>query len=163
MCTWRQIHFRHVEAEGKPSKKSKKGGAKGSVATLKESKKLGRVSQGSYPRKSILREQGKLGSKHTVKFSKGTWHQIKIRERKGPSRGIIKKCAPHERSPCAPKLGERSHEDTLHPRNVRPQGSVGFGEKMYKLKIQTERRSILLLKQRWCRHLLQRDKRSTNL
>ena len=25
----------------------------------------------------IPREQGKLGSKHTVKFSKGTWHQIK--------------------------------------------------------------------------------------
>ena len=25
----------------------------------------------------VLREQGKLGSKHTVKFSKGTWHQTK--------------------------------------------------------------------------------------
>ena len=45
---------------------------------------LGCVSQDSYPRKIILRESGKLGWKHTVKFSRGTWHQIKIRERKGP-------------------------------------------------------------------------------
>ena len=107
------VIFRHVEAQSKPSKMSKKGGAKGSVALLKESAQLGCVSQDSYPRKSIPREEGNLGSKHAVKFSKGTWHQ-KIRERKGPSRGIIQKCEPHERSPCAPKFGERSHEETLH-------------------------------------------------
>ena len=55
-----------------------------------------------------------MGSKHAVKFSKSTWHQIKIRERKGPLRGIIPKCEPHERSPCSPKFVERSHEETLH-------------------------------------------------
>ena len=74
-----------LRRRGSPSKKSKKGGAKGSVASLKESVQLGCVSQDAYPRKSILHEQGKLGSKHAVKFSKGTWHQVKIRERKGPS------------------------------------------------------------------------------
>ena len=56
------------------------------------------------PRKSTLREPGRLGSKHAVKFCKNTLHQIKIRERKGPSRGIIQKCAPLERCPCAPKF-----------------------------------------------------------
>ena len=66
------------------------------------------------PRKSILRKNEKLGSKHAVKFSKSTWHQIKIRERKGPSRGIIQKCEPHERSSCAPGFEERSQEETLH-------------------------------------------------
>ena len=45
----------------KPSKKSKKGGAKGSVALLKESVSLGCVSQDSQRRKSILRKAGKLG------------------------------------------------------------------------------------------------------
>ena len=70
---------RHVEAEGKSSKRSKKGGAKGSVTILKESIQLGCASQDSYLRKCILREPGKFGSKHAVKFSKGTWHQIKIR------------------------------------------------------------------------------------
>ena len=108
-----KCHFRHVEAEDMPSKNSKKGGAKGSVAILRESVQLGCVSQDSYPRKSIRREPGRLGSKHSVKFSRGTWHQIEIRERNGPSRGIIRKCAPHERSPCAPRFWERSHEETL--------------------------------------------------
>ena len=31
----------------------------------------------------------------------------------GPSSGIIHKCAPHERGPCAPRFEERSQEDTL--------------------------------------------------
>ena len=66
-------------------------------------------------RESLFRrEEQKKGSKRAVKFSKGTWHQLKNREREGPSWGIIQKCEPHERSPCAPKLGERSHEETLH-------------------------------------------------
>ena len=80
---------------------------------FKESFQLGCVSQDSYPRKSIPREPGMLGTKHAVKFSKGTWYQIKIRKRNGPSLGIIQKCAPHERSPCAPKFEDRSHEETL--------------------------------------------------
>ena len=41
---------------------------------------MGCVSQDSYPRKSIPREEGRLGSKHAVKYFKCTWHQIKIRE-----------------------------------------------------------------------------------
>ena len=80
----RTCFFRHVEAEEKLNRKSKKGGAKASVASLKESTKLGCVSHDSPPRKSILREEGKLGSTHVVKFSKGTWHQIKIPKRNNP-------------------------------------------------------------------------------
>ena len=78
-----------------PARSQRKvGGARGSVALLKESIQLGWVSQDSCPRKSILREQGKLGSKHAVKFSQGTWHQIKIRGRKGPiARNYPKVCA----------------------------------------------------------------------
>ena len=73
-----KCHCRHVEAEGKPNKKSK-----------------------------------------------GTRHRIKIREGKGPSRGIIQKCAPHERSPCAPKF----HMRRPCTGRMRPQSSMGFGEK----------------------------------
>ena len=129
-----KCHFRHVEAERKPSKKTKKGGVKRSVAILKESTQLGCVSRDSYPRNSILREPGMLGSKHTVKFSKGTWHQIDIRERKGPSRGIVQKCEPHERSPCAPKFGERSHEETLIQEGCARKAAWDLAKNMYKLK-----------------------------
>ena len=124
-----KCHFRHVEAEGKPDKKLKGGGAEGSVAILKESIQLGCVSQDSYPRKSIQREPGILGSKHAVKFSKGTWHHINFRERKGPSQGIIEKCEPHERGPCAPQFEDRSLERDLAPRKMRPKRSMRRGEK----------------------------------
>ena len=61
-----KCHFRHVD--GKPNKKSKKGGAKGSVVIVKEFLQLGCASQDSYPRNSILHEPGLLGSKHALKF-----------------------------------------------------------------------------------------------
>ena len=144
-----KCHFRHVEADGKPNKKSKKGGAKGSSAILKEFIHLGCVSQDSSPRKSILREPGMLGSKHAVKFSKGAWHQIKLRDRKGPSRGIIPKRAPHERSPCPPKIPGKITRGNLAPRKMRPQSSVGLGEKTFTSpRIRTQLRYIFLVKQR---------------
>ena len=39
---------------------------------------------------------------------------MKIRERKGPSRGVTQKCEPHERSSCANQFEERSQDETLH-------------------------------------------------
>ena len=91
-CTYgEKCRFRHAEADGQPSRQSKKSGVKGSVALLQESIQLGYVSQDSHPRKSTPRKEGKLGSDHTVKFSKCTWHHKKNRERKGPARGTIPK------------------------------------------------------------------------
>ena len=93
---------------------------------------MGCVSQGSYPRKSIQREPEKLGSKHTVNFSKGTWHQIKNRERKGPSRGFFPKSAPNERSRCAKNRGKITSRNHA-PRTMRPRRSMEFGANIYKL------------------------------
>ena len=144
----RKCFFRHVEAEERPSKKSKKGGAKGSVALLKESTQLGCVSQDSYPICSTLREDGKFGSKRAVKFSKGTWHQITVRARKGPSRGTIPNCEPQERSPCAPKFGEKITWGDLETRKMRPQSSAGFGGNTFtSSRMRTKVRFTLLLKQ----------------
>ena len=104
------------------------------VAVLEESTQLGRVSQDSDPRKSILSELGMLGSKHTVIFSRGTWRQIKIRERKGPSRGINQMCALHERSPCAPKFEDRSHEETLTQERFARKAAWDLAKHIYKLR-----------------------------
>ena len=109
-----KCRFRHFEVDGQPSKESQKSGVKGSGALLNESRQIGCVSQDSHPRRSFLREEGKLGPNHAVKFSRSTWHHIKTRERKGQSRGIIQKCEPHERSPCAPGFEERTQDKTLH-------------------------------------------------
>ena len=127
----------------------RKGGAKGSVAILKESVHLGCVSQHSYPRKSTLCEPGMLGSKHTVKFSKGTWHQNKIRERNGSSRGIVQLCAFHERSPCAPKFEERSYEETLHKERCTRKAAWDLAKKTFtRSRIRTQLRFVFLVKQR---------------
>ena len=109
---------------------------------------MGFVSQDSYPRKSILRESGMLGSNRPSKFPRGTWHQIKIRERKGPSRGIIQKCAPHERSPCAPKVGERSHEETLHQERCARKAVWDLAKIFTRSRIRIKLRFIFLVKQR---------------
>ena len=122
-----------------PAKKSMKGGAKESVAILVVSMLLGCVSQDSYPRRSILREPGKCGRKHAVKFSRGTWHQIKNRKRKGPSQGIIQQCALHERRPC---------EETLHQERCARKAAWDLAKIFTSSRIRTEPRSLLRLKQR---------------
>ena len=92
------------------------------------------MSQDSYPGKSILRKEAKFGSKHAVKFFKGTWHQVKILERKGPSRGIIQKCEPHERNPCAPMFEERTQDETLHQERCARRVAWILAESIKKLK-----------------------------
>ena len=106
-----------VMATSAAQQRLKKCGRKGSVELLKESIQLGCVSQEPRPRKSILWKEGALRSNHAVNFSKGTWHQTKIRERKGPSREIIQRCEPHERSLCTPKFEEVTR-GILAPRRV---------------------------------------------
>ena len=69
---------------GQPSKKSKKKWWERISGTVEKDCSIGlcpKIAIG----KSILWEVGKLGSNHDVKFSKGTWHPVKNRERKGPS------------------------------------------------------------------------------
>ena len=51
-----------------------------------------------------------------------------------PSRGMIQKCAPHERSPCAPKVEERSHEETLHQGRCARKSAWDLAKKNYMLK-----------------------------
>ena len=108
---------------------------------------MGCVSQDSYPRKSILRETGRLGTQHAVKFSKGTWHQIKFRESKGQSRGIVQECAPHERCPCAPKFEDRSHEETLTQERCARKAAWDLAKNIYKLK-NSDKATFFLVKQR---------------
>ena len=62
------------------------------------------VSQDSHPRIGIK------SSRQILQKARGT--KKKIRRRKGPSRGVIQKCEPHERNPCASKFEERTQDET---------------------------------------------------
>ena len=59
----RKCFFRHVEADGQPSKKSKKGGAKGSVAFLMEVCTLGLCVSRFLSEKIYSMERWKIGIK----------------------------------------------------------------------------------------------------
>ena len=97
--------FIHTEAGAQPSKKSKKDGAKGSVALLKETVQLGCVYHVSPQRKSILREKWKVGIESHSQVLQGHDASHKKSGKEGPSQGIILK--PQERNPWAPKFEEK--------------------------------------------------------
>ena len=104
--------------------------------------------------KYSLREKGTLGSIHAVNVSKGNWHQIKIRARKG---GLIQKCAPHERSPCAPKFGKDLMRRLCTKKDA-PAEQRGTSRKVLtSSRIRTKLRFAFLLKQRQCRRLSLRN------
>ena len=66
---WENCRFRRLAFGEKPNNKSKKGGAKRSVAMVKELTPMNCVSQDPHPKKSILRKEGQLGSIHRMQFS----------------------------------------------------------------------------------------------
>ena len=120
-CTnGKSCYFPHVETEKNPNKTSTNGGAKGSVARLKETIC---VSRDPRPGKSILRKEGALRSNHAVKFSKGTWHKNIGKERVhhevlSTSVGLMSVIL------ARPSL-RRGH---LARRKMRPQSSIGLAE-----------------------------------
>ena len=130
--------YQHVDAEEKPSKKSKKESTQGAIAILKEKKVQGCVSQNSDPKKSILRQivHTRLNASegHDLTFSRRTWYEIQCQERKGPSPGVIQKDEPHERNPCAPTFEERTPEETSRQDECSRKAAWDLARKLYKLQ-----------------------------
>ena len=145
--------YRHADGEEKPSKRSKSESTRGTVAILTEEKVQGCVSQHSDPKKSFLRKAGQTrlnaSAGHAIKFSGRTWYEIQIRERKGPSRGVIQKGEPHERNPCAPTFEERTPEETSRQEECVRKAAWGLARKYRSSRPMTKLRFILLWKQRY--------------
>ena len=49
---------------------------------LKELAQMNCVFQDPHPKKSILRKEGQLGTSHKIQFSRCTWHNVKLREKR---------------------------------------------------------------------------------
>ena len=98
-----------------------------------------------------------LGSEHTVKFSKGTWHQIKIRDGKGPSRGVMSVVLARPNS-------RTDHMRRTWPKNDAPAKQRRIWRKIStSSRIRTKLRFMFLVKSKVYRHLLlQRDQKSEN-
>ena len=103
----------HRQVEGQPSKRLKKGGAKGAVAIVKSVRQMVCVSQDAEPPESVtISRKGTkvLGSIRRVPFTRATQRYANIRENKGPL-GKIQVKVPHQRSPYALKFEDRSQEE----------------------------------------------------
>ena len=90
------------------------------------------------------------------------WHHIKIRERQGPSRGIVQKCAPHERNPCAPRFEERTQDETLQQQRCARRVASDLAKSVCKLKITDKHMLNLFLKPGQCRRPFQTFQRNEN-
>ena len=98
---------------------------KGSVALLKE---LIQMCPKITFRKSLFYGTAKNRSNRTVTFSRG--HVAPhTNSGKGPSQGVIQRCELQETRSCAPRFWWVDTSGNLAPRTMRPQRSMGFGEK----------------------------------
>ena len=68
------------------------------------------------------------------KFSGRTSYQTLNRERKGPSQGVIQKCEPHERNPCARKFEDRTPEETSKQEDRARTAAWDLPKNVYELK-----------------------------
>ena len=127
--------FRHTLADGQRWE--------GLVALLNESVQVGCVSQDYFAKKSILREEGKLGPNHTVKFTQGTWHHLKIPERKGSIASASLKSAT-----CVRQNSTKEPGRNLATRKMRPQRSIELGENAFQLKIE-DKATLYCLSEAW--------------
>ena len=101
--------FMHKEVRSQPNKKPKKTGGTGTFFCFVE--ELHATRQGY--RAAEVKGTKSLRRKRSVQVSEGTLRPVKIREIKGPSQGFIQRSDPHERSPYAAKIENRSEEETL--------------------------------------------------
>ena len=128
-----KCRFRHVEADGQPSKKSKNSGVNGSVA-FKESIQLGCVSQDSYPRKSILRKR-KCGIKTRPQILQGHVAPNKISGKKG---SIARRHSTVWTSRAQSVRPQNCQEDTRRnraPRKIRSHSGMRLNEKCLQAQI----------------------------
>ena len=134
-----RCQYRHEE---KPSKRSSKESTQKAVAILRQNKVQGCVFQNSDPKKFILRKAGQVRlnawAGHTVKFSGRTWYEIRIRDRKEPSRGVIQEGEPHEGNPCAPRFEERTPEETSRQEGCARKVAWDLAKKVYKLRAENK-------------------------
>ena len=116
---------------------------------LKGSKQLGCVSQDTEPpKKSILQ----IGIKMHRQILHTRHHFKKFGKEKGPSHGLIQKCDPQERNPCATKFEDRTQQETLQRERCARRGAWNLAKTVSKLKARDKRpRSTRLPKLGECR------------
>ena len=125
-----KVHIQAQEVDSQPNKTPKKNGGEGSVALLKNSKQMGCVSQDAEPLKSrsILRKSTKfLGSKRSVRLPHFTTQ--KLGKERVHCREVCRSVNLTSVVLVPQKVWGQNTGRNLETRTMRPQRSMGFGEK----------------------------------
>ena len=69
-----------------------------------------------------------------IRLTKSTLRQASIREKKGPSLGKTQDKNPYQRTPCAMKFEDRSHEETERQQRCARSKAWDLAKNIYKLK-----------------------------
>ena len=143
--------YAHREVEEQPSKRSKKNGDKSAVTFSKNARQLGCVFQDMEPPKSSsnLRKSSDMQKPiQRVKFTKAIGRHAKIRDQ-NPSLGLICPGEPHERSPNAPKLEDRSLEETEWQERWASEAAWKLAKCVLNLK-ERDRATFFSPSENWC-------------
>ena len=92
----------HKEVDGQPNKKAEKSGGKGSVAFDEEFEPTGLRIPGNGAAETqvdVTKGHTILGTEAQRALLKRYSRHVKIRERMGPSQGVLQRSEPHERRP----------------------------------------------------------------
>ena len=128
--------FPHWKVEEQPNKKPKKGDDKSAVAIVKSARQLSCVSQDAGPPDSatISRNGTKaLEPIRRVRLTRAALRQANIRENK-VRRLVTYKKNPHQGSPYAMKLEDRSPRETARPERCARGDAWELAKKILKLK-----------------------------
>ena len=143
--------FAHRRVEEQPTKKSKRSGNKSAVALLKETKNLGCVSQDVEPPRSssILRKSSTtMKPIRCARFSTAVLRNAKLRDQ-NPS--LNKMCHQNSHQPCsnAPKLEDRSLEETERQEHWAREAAWRLAKTILKLKVKQEA-AFFSPTEKWC-------------
>ena len=143
--------YAHRRVDEQPCKKSETNGDKSAVAILKNTRHLGCVFQDMKPPKSttIWRKiSNRLKPIRCVRFTKAVLRHANIRDQ-NPSLGRICPGDPHQRSPNAPKIEDRSQEETEWQERYAREAALKLFKRVLKLK-EHERATFFSLSENRC-------------
>ena len=142
-------NFLHTEAVGQPRERSQKGGAKGSVASLKETVRLGCVSHGRPQSKSILRRKWKIGIELHSQVFEGHDASGENSGEDGSSAGNHSKVRTSGRIPWGSKNPGKSARRSSETGAVLPQGRLGTGRGCSQTQKRVQKVRFTLLPNFW--------------
>ena len=148
---WEKCSYAHRQVEEQPSKRCKKNGDKSAVALLKSTRQLVCTFQDMEPPKSssILRKSSNMRKPiRCVRFTEAVVRHADTRD-ENPSLGMICPRDPQEHNSNAPKIEDRSQEETEWQEQCAREAAWRLTKNILKLK-EKHKTAFFSPSENWC-------------